>query len=114
MPFIHIRTNQKIAGEAELRLKAQLGQAISLIPGKSEHYLMLQFSDGCRMHFQGDSDRPIAFVEVMLYGKASPEACGELTAAVSKALKETLGIDAGNVYTAYFQTPDWGWNGSNF
>ena len=42
----------------ETALKAELGRAISLIPGKSESSLMIQFSDCCRLWFGGENEGP--------------------------------------------------------
>lgn len=114
MPFIHTRTNLEITPDLEKSLKEKLGQAIEKIPGKSERYLMLQFSDNCRLYFHGDSHEPLAFVEVMIYGSASDSAYDGLTAAITAVLTETLGIPAANIYLEYQQTPHWGWNGRNF
>ena len=36
MPFINVKTNVKISRENEVAIKTMLGEAIALIPGKSE------------------------------------------------------------------------------
>jgi len=41
MPFIDTKTNVTITKEKEKELKERLGKAISIIPGKSESWLML-------------------------------------------------------------------------
>ena len=41
MPFISTKTNVTVTKEKETQLKERLGQAISIIPGKSESWLML-------------------------------------------------------------------------
>ena len=41
MPFISTKTNVNVSKEKEVELKERLGQAISIIPGKSENWLML-------------------------------------------------------------------------
>lgn len=114
MPFIHTRTNLEITPDAEKSLKEKLGQAIEEVPGKSERYLMLQFTGNCRLYFHGDNREPLAFVEVMIYGGASDSAYDNLTAAITGALTETLNIPAANIYVEYQETPHWGWNGQNF
>lgn len=45
MPFIKVKTSCPITKEQESELKARLGKAIELIPGKSEAYLLLEFED---------------------------------------------------------------------
>lgn len=71
MPCIQTKVSVKMTEQQEKAIKAKLGQAISLIPGKSENWLMLTFEDGCKIYFQGDCDKPAAFVEVKIYGKAN-------------------------------------------
>ena len=39
MPFINVKTNVKISRENEVAIKTMLGEAIALIPGKSEKSL---------------------------------------------------------------------------
>lgn len=114
MPFIHTRTNLAITPEARKELTDALGQAIALLPGKSEQWLMLQFEDNCAMAFQGKSDAPIAMVNVQVYGKAPAECCDRLTAEITRLLEKTLRILPDHVYVAYAETPNWGWNGGNF
>ena len=48
MPFIISRTNCDITRNQELQLKSRLGKAISLVPGKSEQYLLLGFEPNFR------------------------------------------------------------------
>ena len=67
MPFIHTKVNREITKEKEQALSRQLGEAISLLPGKSESWLMLQFEDNCRLYFKGDCGKPLALVTVKLY-----------------------------------------------
>ena len=45
MPFIDVKLSCSLTKVQETALKAELGRAISLIPGKSESSLMIQFSD---------------------------------------------------------------------
>ena len=68
MPFIHVKTNVAVPEDKERAMKTKLGKAIEILPGKSEQWLMLDFSDRQRMYFQGDNSQPIAMVEVKIYG----------------------------------------------
>ena len=45
MPFIDTKLNIKLTEEKEIALKKRLGEAIATFPGKSEYWLMLNFSD---------------------------------------------------------------------
>ena len=114
MPFINSKVSVKITEEQEKELKTKLGQAISLLPGKSESWLMTGFEDGYHLYFRGDNSEPTAFVDVSVYGNANSAAFSKLTAEISKIFGEVLGISADHIYVKYSTTSDWGWNGSNF
>lgn len=114
MPCIVTRVNVEIPKQAEEALKTEFGKAISLLPGKSENWLMLSFQDNCRLYFRGKNSEPIAFVEVNLFGKADDAACDKLTAILTELLGKHLGIRPDYVYVKYEETAHWGWNGSNF
>ena len=51
MPFINTTVTCRIDDNKRETLKTLLGEAIALIPGKSEKFLMLAFSDGVKMYF---------------------------------------------------------------
>ena len=114
MPFIETKTYVRISAEKEEILKEKLGKAIAEFPGKSEYWLMLSFTDNCRMWFRGYQKFPIAMVEVKLFGGADPDACHRMTAIICKLFEEELGIRAEHVYVNYTFSEVWGWNGENF
>ncbi len=114
MPFIDSKVSVKITDEQEKELKSRLGQAISVIPGKSESWLMTGFEDGYHLYFRGDNSEPVAFVEVSVYGSANSGAFSKLTGEITKIFGDVLGIAADHIYVKYTATSDWGWNGSNF
>ena len=114
MPFIDSKVSVKISKEQETQLKERLGQAISLIPGKSENWLMAGFEDEYHLYFRGQDDEPMAFFEVMLCGGTDKGAIQKMTAEITKIFGEVLGIAPDHMYIKYSATMDWGWNGSNF
>lgn len=113
MPYINTTTNVKIRKEQELNLKSKYARAISII-GKSETYLMLGFNPECSMYFAGDSNKPIAFVEVKFLGTSTHEKLNNLTAELCKIISEELDIPQSKIYIKYEEVKYWGWNGSNF
>ena len=113
MPFISTKTNVSVSKEQELRLKTEFGKAIELIPGKSERWLMLSFSDSERMWFVGD-DAPLAYLSVKLFGAASDSAYYALTAKLTEIVSQELDIPSSRIYVKYEEIDHWGWNGSNF
>ncbi|MBQ1616088.1 MAG: hypothetical protein II086_02425, partial [Ruminococcus sp.] len=64
MPFINVKTNAALSGDKKLAIENKLSDAISLIPGKSDRYLMLAVEDNVSMMFHRDTDCAIAMVEV--------------------------------------------------
>ena len=113
MPFIRVSANVAVNEAQAERVKAMLGQAIEVIPGKSEAWLMVGVEPECALWFQG-TDAPAALVEVSVYGGAEPDAYDALTARVCELLDAVLDIDPARVYVKYAETPNWGWNGGNF
>ncbi|MBE6822080.1 phenylpyruvate tautomerase MIF-related protein [Caproiciproducens sp. LBM24188] len=114
MPCIELKTNVKISPEKEEAIKSKFGQVISILPGKSEQWLMVSLEDECRLYFKGNNQTGIAFVQVNLYGKGNADAYNKLTAAITQLLNQELGISPANIYVKYEETNYWGWNGSNF
>lgn len=114
MPFIDSKVSVKVTEEQEKELKERLGQAISLIPGKSENWLMAGFEDEYHLYFRGEKDEPMAFIEVRLFGSPDKAAFSKMTAEVTKIFGDVLGITPDHMYIKYSATMDWGWNGGNF
>jgi Uncharacterized protein, 4-oxalocrotonate tautomerase homolog len=114
MPYISTKTTAAVSPEKREIMKKKLGKAIELIPGKSESWLMLSFEDNSIMYFKGSDAKPLAFVEVKIFGKASSDAYRKLTNAITDILNEELGIAPDCIYVKYEEVANWGWNGSNF
>lgn len=114
MPFINSKVSVSLSDEKEKELKTRLGQAIALIPGKSESWLMTGFEDNYHLYFRGDNSQPTAFVEVKVFGKENPSAFEALTKEICKIFGEVLGIAADHIYVKYEAVSNWGWNGGNF
>ncbi|MGN1482035.1 phenylpyruvate tautomerase MIF-related protein [Porcipelethomonas sp.] len=113
MPFINVKTNTAVSDEKKTAIKSELGQAISLIPGKSESWLMVGIEPEHVLYFKGD-DAPAAMVEVSVYGQENPAAFNMLTEKICNILNEQLSIEQSRIYVKYDATGNWGWNGSNF
>lgn len=114
MPFINVKVNVKVSDEKEEEIKTLLGKAISCIPGKSESWLMVNIEDQQRIYFRGDKNTPNAFIEVKIYGSSSKNNYNALTERITDIVSSVLGISSDRIYIKYEETPNWGWNGSNF
>ena len=113
MPYIHVQTNAAVSKEQADAIKAACGQAITLVPGKSEAWLMVGVEGGRTLYFKG-TDAPAAMVAVELLGGADSAVLSRMTGALCEALADTLSLPPDRVYVRYLSTADWGWNGSNF
>jgi len=114
MPFIGSKVSVKISKEKEEIIKKKLGEAIELIPGKSETFLMIGFEDEYSLYFGGEKLEKGAFIEVKIFGKASKDAYAKLTAAICNIYEEELEIPQNKIYVKYEEVDNWGWNGNNF
>ena len=114
MPYISTKTSAIISKEKEEMLKTKFGKAIEILPGKTESWLMLSFEDSCRLYFKGTSGADIAFVQVMLLGRAAKDSYEKLTAEITKILVDELDLDPAKIYVKYEEVEHWGWNGGNF
>ncbi len=113
MPYIETKTNALISKQKEIQLKESFAKAIELIPGKSEQWLMLNFSDNERIWFSGD-DSPSAILKVEIFGSASNSSYDALTAELTDIVSSVLEISPSRIYIKYDEINNWGWNGSNF
>ena len=82
MPFIDSKVSITITPEQEVELVKRLGKAISIIPGKSESWLMTGFEDNYHLYFRGDNSAPSAFIEVKVFGSENKSAFSALTAEI--------------------------------
>lgn len=114
MPYISAKTTVEINNEKRQTIKTKLGKAIELIPGKTESWLMISFDDNNDLYFRGSNEKPLAFVEVKVFGQASKDAYSKLTSAITDIMNEELGIQPDCIYVRYEESDFWGWNGANF
>ena len=113
MPNIQIRTNRSVSKEKQKMIKEKLGKAITLLDGKSEKWLMVEFSIGQEMWF-GGTDEPCAYIYVSLYGKGNASSYKEFTRAATSLICQELDVKKDRIYAGYFETEFWGWNGDHF
>lgn len=114
MPFINSKVTVKMSEEKRDAIKAKLGEAISLIPGKSENWLMVGFEDNYDLYFQGNKNGESAFVEVSVFGSVPSSAASALTGEICRIFESELAIPQNRIYVKYQEISEWGWNGNNF
>ena len=108
MPFIVSKFNAPISAEQERRLKEALGQAISLVPGKSEEYLLCEFQENCHLWLRGDNSRPIAYITVSIFANETHLGLPALFASITNAFARILATPPENVYIKYDDIVAWG------
>ena len=113
MPFINVKTNSEKVSEIKEELKAELGQAITAIPGKSEGWLMVNIEEPSSMWFKGDG-APCAMFDVSIFGSASDSAYDDLTRKICALSEKYLSVPASRTYVKYGEYERWGWNNMNF
>ena len=114
MPYINTTTTKTLDKATRDEIKTALGQIIAEIPGKTENWLMLGFSEGVPMYFRGDDSADSAYVEVSILGRADVDAYERITARICELFESKLGISPDRVYVKYEEAEYWGWNGANF
>ncbi len=113
MPFIDSKITVPVSAEKRESIKAQLGQAVSLL-GKSENFLMVGFEDNYDLYMGGEKLEKGAYVSVSLFGSASSDAYSKMTGEICSLYQSELGIPGDKIYVTYHGVNDWGWNGRNF
>lgn len=114
MPFIDLKTTVKIDNKKEAMLRAEFGKIIALIPGKSEAWLMLNFSDECKMAFRGNDEADTAMVKVELLGKAPEKSYDDMTKTICDTVNKVLGVPMDRIYVNYKEFSVWGFAEENF
>lgn len=114
MPFINVMVSTDVTKEQEIAVKTKIGRAISVFPGKSEVYLMVNITPNCRLYFGGKNDTPVAMGEMKIFGKATREYCEKFTEEFCKIMEEELKIPRDKTYITYQGIENWGYNGFNF
>lgn len=113
MPFISTKTNRTLTDAQKISLKEKLGEAIAIIPGKSERWLMISLEDGLTMSLAGDMSAT-AMVDVEIFGSTTEAAYAKLTAEITRIVEEVANIPADRIYVKYREVDVWGYNGENF
>ena len=108
MPFMTVRLNKHLERERELELKTRIGNAIGLVPGKSEQSLLLTIEDGCRIYLRGDGEYAAACVELAVFGNESHDGYDRLTRELAQIFLDVAGVKSERFYIRYTDIPVWG------
>ena len=111
MPFIGIKTVQKLTPSQKLAEKAGMGQAIELIPGKAEEKTMMCVEDGQDLFFRGEEKNSAAFIEVRLKDAAAFEDKAAMTAKIFDVMEQAAGVAKDDAYVNIMEFEEWGSRG---
>ncbi len=114
MPFINVKLSEEPENEKIETIKAKLGKAISLLPGKSENYLMVNVETDCHLYFKGNADAPTAMCSVSVFGKAGRDACEALTGEICQILETEAAVPPSRCYVKFEFADTWGYDGYLF
>lgn len=111
MPFIKSKVSVPLSKEQEKEIKTKMGKAIELVPGKSEHYLLLEFEDNCRLWLRGKKDDPIVYIESAIFGNEPHYGYDAFTAELTRIFSEALQTMPDNIYVKFEDITAWGVGG---
>ena len=111
MPLINLQVSKKLSTQDENDISKELGKLISLMPGRSEKYLMIGIKDGYTHYLAGERLELAAFMDLRLLGKESTEGQELFVTAAQKAIGELLNIPVEHIYTNILEMPHWGARG---
>ena len=110
MPFINVKTSAALTDEQVEKVVKEMGQAITLFPGKSEAYLMVNVEPDCKLYFKGNDAKNTAFVDVAVFGNAAKEYCELVTQKVCDILEEIAGVPSDRCYVKFESNTMWGYD----
>ena len=111
MPYISVSVSKTLESAQTEQIKAELGQLVTLIPGKTEEVTMVRIEDGCKLYKAGKALGNGAFIEVRLYGPAPQPDKEKFTEAVFQAFEKMLDIQPSDIYLNIFEMDSWGTKG---
>ena len=111
MPMINLQVSAALSSEEKDNIVKELGQLISLMPGRSEKHLMVGIKDGYTHYLAGQKLDRAAFLDLRLLGRESEAGQEQFVVKAQEALSRLLNIPVGNIYTNILEMPHWGARG---
>jgi phenylpyruvate tautomerase PptA (4-oxalocrotonate tautomerase family) len=111
MPLINLQVSAGLSPEDKDNITKELGQLISLMPGRSEKYLMVSIKDDYTFYLAGAKLERAAFIDLRLLGRESEDGQEKFVVAAQASLSKLLDIPIGNIYTNILEMPHWGARG---
>lgn len=112
MPFIRVSLSKQFSEKQVLEAKSELGKLITLLKGKDESKLMLDFVHSPRMFYRGDGLENGAFLECHLFGPMAEEDKNNFSEATFVMLKNVFGIEPTDIFITFTHHGDWASSGT--
>lgn len=110
MPYLHLKTSEKLNGAQVDTLRAEIAAIMDILPGKTRNNTMIQIEGGANL-FMGDGNLPCAFIDLRMF-KASPtDAKERFVKALTEILKTQLYLEPGRIYMNLIELETWASNG---
>lgn len=111
MPYIGVNISKPLSQAQKDAIKTGFGEAVTLIPGKSEPALMVEIADG-RTIYMGGQACETAYIDVKIYGETDFASKKAFTEAAFAVVSKAAGIGADAMYLTFEQYENWGTRGT--
>ena len=112
MPFMKVKLSCPLSLKAEMELKSRLGKAVSLIPGKQEDCLLIDFEADCRLWLGGSNLESVAYIETDVFENETHFGYEDFSSCVTSAFSEILGIRQDHIFIKFEDIAAWAANGT--
>jgi phenylpyruvate tautomerase PptA (4-oxalocrotonate tautomerase family) len=106
MPHLDIHVSKPVDASVRDVLQKEIGEIMSLIPGKTISNTVISISDGYSM-FRDAQPIEAAFVDVRLLKKSPAESKKAFSEKVFGIIETILGVPPSNVQINFVELPDW-------
>lgn len=110
MPYISFKTTKVLTLQQELDLKRMVGEVITLLPGKTENYLMVHIEDNQLIYFKGQEVDSM-MIDCKVYGHPSLESKQHFVKELLKETEKITKVPVANIYLTFEEKEEWGMNG---
>jgi hypothetical protein len=108
MPYVSVRTSNKLEDADIAELKSAIGGIIEIIPGKAEWGLIVDIETGRDLFFGGVKEPPAAFVDTRVHGGCPDDKKEEFTRELYTVMERVAGVAPSRLYTNFIVTDRWG------
>lgn len=110
MPYISFKTTKILTLQQELDLKKMVGQLITLLPEKTEDYLMVHIEDNQLIYFRGQ-EIDCMMIECKVYGHLDAASKHNFVSELMKETERITKVPIMNQYLTFDEKNEWGMNG---